>query len=150
MKYWILAILLVSVSSLATEWTHQEQISNENWQRQAQNQQSSSQSVSQGGNVGDISSETRMFAFSGNITQVQVSDCYIPARRFGRSQNYLWGLFSVSALVKLDPECVAAKLSVIEAQARLLEAQNEAKRIERLEREVSACRQRDVCENLLK
>ena len=97
-----------------------------------QNQSQDQSQIASGGSVSNVSSESRVFALSGNITQVQVSDCFVPARRFGRSQNYLWGLFSISALSTLDKDCVEAKVRILEAQARLIEAQNEAKRLEDL------------------
>ena len=87
-------------------------------QNQHQSQALSSSPVATGGNIGGISADTNVFALAGNITQVEIEKCMVPAKGRGRSMSFLWGLFSISGYATLESHSCTTKPSSYKNETR--------------------------------
>lgn len=91
-------------SKIAPPWTHD---AGAEASARASSAATGGDAQATGGNVGAIDSSSQSFALWGSVTQVQAADCFVPAKRFGRSQSYLWGVFSHSGILERDEACWA-------------------------------------------
>ena len=137
---WLL-ILYTSSKAFATNQTHSVDPSQEQGQAQGQGQgQQQGQEVSTSLDASngvttvvqpELSTRSTTVAIGNTaVIPATVTDCYIPKKKLGRAQRWLFGVVELSAVVELDQACLDAKAAAAAAQLAQIEAQNESMRLQ--------------------